>query len=36
MRVRIPETIDGPAVKAASPVGAVLDLLADIEIHASV
>jgi hypothetical protein len=28
---RMPQTIDGPAVKAASPIGAVLDLLAEIE-----
>jgi hypothetical protein len=25
---RVPDTLDGPAVKAASPIGAVLDLLA--------
>jgi hypothetical protein len=28
---RIPETIDGPAVKAASPIGAALDLIAQFE-----
>ena len=28
---RMQETIDGPAVKAASPIGAVLDLLAELD-----
>jgi ribonucleoside-diphosphate reductase alpha chain len=28
---RIPETVDGPAVKAASPIGAALDLIAELE-----
>jgi hypothetical protein len=27
---RMPETIDGPSVRAASPIGAALDLLAEI------
>jgi hypothetical protein len=33
---RMPETIDGLAVKADSPIGAVLDLLAEIENRAGV
>jgi ribonucleoside-diphosphate reductase alpha chain len=28
---RIPETVDGSAVKAASPIGAALDLIAELE-----
>ncbi len=28
---RVPETLDGPAVRAASPIGAALDLLAEYE-----
>jgi hypothetical protein len=33
---RMPEKIDGPAVKAASPIGAVLDLLAEIGAGAAI
>jgi hypothetical protein len=28
---RIPETVDGPAIKAASPIGAAHDLIAECE-----
>jgi hypothetical protein len=33
---RMPETLDGPAIRAASPIGAALDLLAEIENRISV